>query len=115
MWLPIKLRLYFIPCFVTGEQVEISVNVSDRVITLDWQPVFAINKHIPAYFELTIGSAAGYGDVAEETFLSTFTLAVPVSKKTILTKTFNEVYIVISAVYSTGERAIYSTSYTLPF
>ena len=119
MWLPTELRLY-IPnitffVLVTGAQLEVSANVSDRVITLDWQPVFAINKHILAYFEVTIGSAAGYGDVAEETFLSTFTLAVPLSKTTILTKTLNEVYIVVSAVYSTGERTTYSTNYTLPF
>ena len=98
------MYIIILSILVTGEQEVISVNVSDRVITLDWQPVFAINKHIPAYFEVTIGSAARYGDVVEETFLSTFTLAVPV-----LTKTFYEMYIVISAV-----RLLENALYTRP-
>ena len=100
---------------IIGQHLMVSSDVSERVITLDWQSVFLINKHIPTYFEVTVGSAVGYCDVAEENFLSAYTLSIPVSKTTILTKYLNEAYIVISAIYETGERASYSTSYTLPF
>lgn len=91
------------------------VDNSERAITLDWQDVFVINETIQVYFDAYIGSSAGFADVKEELFMSSHTLLIPVSNTMILTDRFDVLYITINAVYSTGERATYITSYKLPF
>lgn len=98
---------------LTGERINTTTD--GRRLTLDWKNIFTMHPEIPVVYDVTVGTAKGYVDILDMRSLTTHTHSFHVPENTILTKNINELFIIISSVYSTGVSSTYSETYKLPF
>ena len=106
-----KIKCLFY-CF-TGQPIAATTN--GRTVTLDWTNVFTTNPEVPILYDLAVGSAQGFVDIADEHSLTTSSHSFHVPKDTVLTQNINELFISVTSVYSTGLETVYSTTYKLFF
>ena len=97
----------------SGEQINITTN--GRRLTLEWKNIFTTHPEIPVLYDVMVGTAQGYVDILDIQSLTTHTRSFHVPEDTILTEKINELFITISAVYSTGISSTYSATYKVPF
>lgn len=84
---------------------------SERNLQLNWQHVFATNKMIPIHYYITVGSTDGLCDITEGLSLTDTTRTFRIPQSTLVSENIQEVYISISAVYFTGMRTNYKTTF----
>ena len=75
--------------------------------------MFEDNTQIPTTYNLIVGSQDGYGDIVEELGMTSVSHSFHVPITSIITEDIQELFITVTAVYATGMKSEYKTSYKL--
>ena len=75
--------------------------------------MFEVHPEIPTTFDLIVGSEDGYGDIVEQLGMTSYTHTFPVPKTSIITENIQELFITVTAMYTTGMKSAYKTTYKL--
>ena len=75
--------------------------------------MFEVNPELPTAFDLIVGSENGYGDIVDKRGMASFTHTFPVPKSSFVTENIQELFITVIAVYTTGIKSAYKTTYKL--
>ena len=78
-----------------------------------WENVFEVNPKVPTTFDLIVGSEDGYGDIVDKLGMTSYIHTFPVPKSSFITENIQELFITVTAVYATGMKSVYKTSYKL--
>lgn len=103
--------LYGFPISLLGNAM--SSTRSNRTIHLDWSNVFQKPRLTDIVYDVTMGSRHGYSDVVQFQGLQSPGCSFTVPLFTTVTSKVNEVFVFVTAKYSTGYSALYEMNVKL--